>query len=384
MNNINLDLPSLGILLGAAHAFFLAIYLLSLKSDFSLSFRILAVLLLSMSIGMFGNVLHQQEFFLLDPYLGLLFPANEFLYGPLFFLFVVSMLNREFVWKRSFYLHFTPAFFFIISWFMQGLFLKRLAWEMDGQLLKLLISIQFLIYLIFSFNAWYQHSLEIRNFYASLEKIRMNWLRNILGGMCLIYLISLSSFVFTGAEMLKLAPLVGAILIYVTAYLGMKHARLFAIQDMGESKSISDSAKNEKYRNSALSTERKQAIRSKMETAMEQDKLFADNQLTLPKLAAHIEVSTHHLSQVLNEDLRKTFFDFVNEYRVNEVKKLMVDPAFVHYNLLGLALEAGFNSKSTFNSVFKNFTGNTPLQYRKWMLENQKMKSVPIGKGVSN
>ncbi|REG88525.1 AraC-like DNA-binding protein [Algoriphagus antarcticus] len=254
---------------------------------------------------------------------------------------------------------------------------------MNGEFLKLLISIQFLVYLFASFKVWLQHSVMIQNYYASLEKIRINWLRNILIGMCFIYLISLSSFVFTGAEILKLAPLLGAVLIYVTAYLGMKHSRLFATAEVMEPSPAHFQQKNDNYRNSTLGEDRKQEILFKMKDCMQHEKLFTDNKLTLPKLAARMEVSTHHLSQVLNENLGQTFFDYVNEFRVKEVQKLMIDPAYAHYSLLGMAMEAGFNSKSAFNTAFKKHTQQTPLEYRNSFQQKHEIKSDPIGKGAS-
>jgi AraC-like DNA-binding protein len=71
------------------------------------------------------------------------------------------------------------------------------------------------------------------------------------------------------------------------------------------------------------------------------------------------------LSQLINDGLGDNFYDFVNKYRVDEVKRLMTDPKAKNFNLLGIALEAGFKSKSTFNLIFKRFTGLTPSEYRK-------------------
>ncbi|WP_211328002.1 hypothetical protein [Algoriphagus antarcticus] len=76
-----------------------------------MNFRILAALLLSMGMGMAGNVVHRADFFLAHPYMGWLFPANEFLYGPLFFLYVVSMLNRKFWMEAIFF----PAFYTVFA-----------------------------------------------------------------------------------------------------------------------------------------------------------------------------------------------------------------------------------------------------------------------------
>lgn len=91
---------------------------------------------------------------------------------------------------------------------------------------------------------------------------------------------------------------------------------------------------------------------------------YLDSDLTLPKMAADLNVSTHHLSQVINEMHGKNFFNFINKYRVEEVKRKIEDPKYQNFSLLGIAYESGFNSKSAFNRVFKNITGITPSAYR--------------------
>jgi len=91
---------------------------------------------------------------------------------------------------------------------------------------------------------------------------------------------------------------------------------------------------------------------------------YLEPDLTLPKLAENLNVPHHHLSQVINEIYGQNFFDFINKYRVEEVKAKIVDPKFQKYSILGIALESGFNSKSAFNRVFKKFTGTTPSEYR--------------------
>ncbi|MBV6655045.1 MAG: AraC family transcriptional regulator, partial [Mameliella sp.] len=75
-------------------------------------------------------------------------------------------------------------------------------------------------------------------------------------------------------------------------------------------------------------------------------------------------VHTKVLSAIINSCLGKNFHDFVNEYRIEEVKRRILDPAYDHWSLLGIALDCGFNSKSTFNRIFKKFTGYTPRAFK--------------------
>jgi AraC-like DNA-binding protein len=98
---------------------------------------------------------------------------------------------------------------------------------------------------------------------------------------------------------------------------------------------------------------------------MIEKKPFLDSELTLSSLAKDLNMSRSQLSQLINDGIGENFYDFVNKYRVEEVKSLMTDPAMKNFNLLGIALEAGFKSKSTFNLIFKRFTGLTPTEYKK-------------------
>ena len=105
---------------------------------------------------------------------------------------------------------------------------------------------------------------------------------------------------------------------------------------------------------------------------MEKEIPYTDGKLSLKQVATNLNISTNHLSQVINENLNKNFFDFVNEYRVNLIKEKMKDPNHKQFTLLALAFDCGFNSKSSFNVIFKkkyrvNSYGiqkNTTIEYK--------------------
>jgi AraC-like DNA-binding protein len=98
---------------------------------------------------------------------------------------------------------------------------------------------------------------------------------------------------------------------------------------------------------------------------MESNKPYLEPDLSIYKVAASLDVPRHHVSQVINEQAKKSFYDFVNSYRVEEVKKMLISPAMNNRNILGIALDCGFNSKATFNAAFKKYTGMTPSAYQK-------------------
>ena len=92
---------------------------------------------------------------------------------------------------------------------------------------------------------------------------------------------------------------------------------------------------------------------------------YQDPELSLNSLAEKLELTTHELSRIVNQGLKKSFNDFINEYRVADVVQKMTDPAYDHITLLGIAYESGFNSQSTFHRAFKEMTGKTPAEYKK-------------------
>ena len=97
---------------------------------------------------------------------------------------------------------------------------------------------------------------------------------------------------------------------------------------------------------------------------MDKEKLFQETELTLQQLAQKLNVPTYQVSQTLNEGMKKNFYDLINGYRVEEAKRLLLDSKNMNYTILSVGFEAGFNSKTTFNTVFKKFTGLTPTDYR--------------------
>lgn len=95
------------------------------------------------------------------------------------------------------------------------------------------------------------------------------------------------------------------------------------------------------------------------------NKPYLEGDLVLPQLAQQLGISANYLSQVINEQLKVNFYDFVNGYRVEEAMRLMRDTAKEKANILNIALDSGFNSKSAFYTAFKKATSMTPTQFRK-------------------
>jgi len=108
-----------------------------------------------------------------------------------------------------------------------------------------------------------------------------------------------------------------------------------------------------------------------LKKVVKEKRYYEDPELSLSSLAEKFELTTHELSRILNTVLKKNFNDFINEYRVQEAIRKMQDSAYDHITLLGIGYDSGFNSQSTFNRIFKQMTGKSPLEYKNELKKEQ-------------
>lgn len=125
------------------------------------------------------------------------------------------------------------------------------------------------------------------------------------------------------------------------------------------------SSKKAKYSTSPLNAEEKTRCAGRIIAFMEAESPYVALDFRLETLATALNLPVHHLSQVLNEVLESNFHDFVGRYRVQRARSLLVDPSNRRKTLLTVAMEAGFNSKASFNRAFKRHTGVSPSTYRR-------------------
>ncbi len=153
--------------------------------------------------------------------------------------------------------------------------------------------------------------------------------------------------------------LVTIFFIYYIAYKVMSNPSLFGFE-------INEFKKSEskKYARSGLKSDEAERNITLLNQLMEEEQLFRNSELTISEVANRLGLPKHHLSQSINEHLGINFFDFVNSFRIEHVKTQLKDPSNDHLKILAIAFDAGFNSKSSFNELFKKSTGITPSKYR--------------------
>lgn len=207
---------------------------------------------------------------------------------------------------------------------------------------------------------------RLKALFANNDRCELRWLSAlvaILAGIWLLAVVSLAVDTLHGAALLPDlgARVLGLVAIWTLALLGLGQMPGFEGRWVEpEFTEVPELSPPSKYRKSALTVEQAQRVVARLETAMREERLYLDPTLSLPKLAAHLKVSSNLLSQVLNERLGQSFFAYVNRWRV-EAAAAMVSAG--DRTVLEIALEVGFNSKSAFYAAFKAVFGVSPAKY---------------------
>jgi len=163
------------------------------------------------------------------------------------------------------------------------------------------------------------------------------------------------------------------LLIFFIGYFGFKQALIYPSgmmkpepdqKELFEATQLTgNSEPGPKYVKSGLQHNDVSAYYSSLIQLMDSERLFLDSRLSIKTVADKLGMSVNHLSQVINQQSGKNFFRFINEYRVEEAKKLLLDQSNKKYTILAIAYDCGFNSKSSFNTIFKEYTGQTPSDF---------------------
>jgi len=222
------------------------------------------------------------------------------------------------------------------------------------------VVIQFSWYQLLVQRRWNEYQRFIREEVSNTENVSISWVRFFMIVFMLINLVFLLSLVVaihfeSGTWLQVTTALMFSLSIFALGYKGILQKEVFQQnQDVIRVKPMA-SDKNKIDRE----------LIDRILLFMTARKPYLDPELTLTSLAEAIGIPRGQLSQVINDGVGDNFYDFVNKYRVEQVKILMNDPAKKNFNMLGIALEAGFKSKSTFNLIFKRFTGLTPTEFKK-------------------
>jgi len=358
--------------IGAAQAIFL-FFILWKKKENKFANKFLAVAMLTFAIDLLAGVSFLSGYIKHMPWVLGLNNSFPYLYGPLIYLYVIFLIHRKEKFEFNNLVHFIP--FFLVQ--LYGIFffyfetpeyqLRMLDFSQQPpwhiQLVGMLIPVVGVFYMILTVAKTINFNRQIKNSLSSIEDIDLSWLLYLVFGTAIIWFIVVISYLigFVFGDQLQ-ANLMIYITLSVFLYtLAIKSYKQPEIKTLENEDTIS-------YKKSGLSDEKADEYLQKLNKTMNDEKPYLDPKLNLSQLAGKLGISTHNLSEVINIKQNQNFYDFVNGYRVEEVKSLITEDKEEKYNILAHGFEAGFSSKSAYYSAFKKFVNKTPAQFRKEIL----------------
>jgi len=305
---------------------------------------------------------------------------TNYIIAPVFYFSIIYYVefNRKWRWRDNLHFLFGGLMLLltILSFFVPRSPLKTLDEKnMEAEtvfIFNVIFSLQVLIYCLVAYYkiAKYQKNLLIYS--SNTYKINLRWLKKIVVCVVLIavlwlvdgvFQISEDSFVFDYAS--TLLYFIGICYIAYHA-LQQKEIFLFNTEEKQQLDAIIEEAEREVETKKKLISDEKLAEHVQgLKKMMDAQKPHLDYEISLIRLAEQFKTSPHQLSYIINTGFGENFFQFINRYRVDEAKWMILDPKMNHLSLVGICYEAGFNSKTVFNTTFKKITGQTPTEFKK-------------------
>lgn len=374
------------LIIGAAQGVLLTVFLLKKKEN-KIANRLMAISMVVFVVDLLLALAFATDFIRKIPWAMALNNSFPYLYGPFIFLYTLILTGNKHEFKNKYFLHFIPFFLIqvygLFFWYFEGpvyqlqLLNPDLPQPWPIQLIGSLIPVSGIAYIILTLKKVFDYNKKLKQSYSYLDKINLNWISYLVIGSAGIWLIVLISYAlnYIYGEELKAGILIYismAVFLYLLGFRSLKQPEVNLADAAKDDETSPVKKQNESYRKSGLSEKLADEYLQKLVEIMESGKPYLNNKLKLSELAKTLNISTHNLSEVINKKLNQNFYDFINRYRVEEVKRLIESDKENAYSILGLGFDAGFSSKSAFYTSFKKVTGVTPAQYR----ENIKVKKA--------
>ncbi|MEO0506762.1 MAG: helix-turn-helix domain-containing protein [Bacteroidota bacterium] len=303
--------------------------------------------------------------------------------APLIYLYVKSITRSSFRLRIKDFLHFLPLILFVlyrIGIYTYDALQPDFVFVQNGEL-KLLVDevfvlpmmsyfgyAQMLLYLAFTFQMFIQYRTKLQAYFSNTYDLELNWIRNFLLLYTFLFCYDITQSIVQNffvdlhyTQMWWLVFCSGLTILYVaikgyfTDTSKLNQLKFDFIPEQVASET----------RESTLSKTISEQEIEMVKTLMMKKKPYLNPELNLVELAKLAEMSRGQLSGIINSGFGKNFNDFVNLYRIEAFKDKVGDAAHEKLSLLGIAYECGFNSKATFNRVFKKLTNSSPTEYLK-------------------
>lgn len=298
---------------------------------------------------------------------------HYFLLGPVILFYSKTLLSPIYVFKRIDRLHFIPAALYILSalimFFVDALILDSFYFYADGRdkdfnsLYQIIGTAHVVIYLILSTKMYYNYRLKIYNELSFADAVTYKWFKRFLIALLIIlvarviFLIIYPNWGDFGAKFWYY--FIFSALFYYIALMAYTNSITLSIPfTMLEEELLPSKQQGKSFED--LSNKKKE-----LEQMMKSNSLYRNSTLALVDVSEALGISKEQVSIIINHGFNVNFNDYVNSYRIEEIEKRFQGGDISNFTILGIALDSGFNSKTTFNRAFKKHTGLTPIQYLK-------------------
>ncbi|MBW6477920.1 MAG: AraC family transcriptional regulator [Bacteroidales bacterium] len=304
-------------------------------------------------------------------------PPFIFLHGPALWFYIKSLTAKNFRFKPKYTLHFLP-FLLIFLVMVFNVYTKPVEEKIlavTEEAFKNDFAFPFIIgmiaistqgYFIWGILLIRKYDRRIKDYFSEVSDIDLKWLKFLLVASIFFYAVNSSMYaidyffnVLPYDVLLTTVYSFAAVFVAILGYRGYRQANIFLTREIPEE--LDKEPATISYEEKTDSSE-KEFIDSLLRF-MNDKKPHLQPELTISTLAKEINTHVDYLSGILNNRLNKNFFDFINFYRIEEFKRLCKNQNDKNITIMGLAWESGFNSKATFNRVFKKTTGKTPGEF---------------------
>ncbi len=376
---MSFDFHAIIVFLGAIQGLILALFLFGFNRKRRRANTILAWLILVYSINLLVPELSKliyQDF----PHLISSADWTLFLFGPLIYFYTLFLTGQSNRFTSRDVIHFIPALVNVLT--MIPFYSEEGAAKLDfvadvfahGFPTSLVIGwalacFHVAIYMGFTLRLIGQYQEQIKTSFSNLDKINLNWLRMIVIGSIVVWLLDAAMLItnqvgweLDGSGVLShTIAYFTSFFIYFIGYKSMIQPEVFRQMNVASGSVMAKA----KYERSGLAPSQALAYKTLLEELMEDESPYLNPEISLTDLSEMLAIPSNHLSQVLNEQFSLNFFDFINSYRVHEAQSWLSDPVRSKATMLAIAFESGFKSKSTFNAAFRKHLGMTPSEYKK-------------------
>jgi AraC-like DNA-binding protein len=351
------------------------VFLQIAKSNKVKSNNLLSLYIAAIGLLEFESLITRLNFDLLAYILLPVYIGVVFLLAPLQYLYFTSFALQN--KKIRMFRHFVPAIsaaLIVATFAISG----RIFYydELKGLVIKLIVlglsiafCIQNIYYIFKMFKLIKQHARNVTAFFSYKEKISLNWLKMFfLGYIALIAGIVLIEII---KDYVSYVIFDSLMILYICygGYWGFKQNTIYPkeviIDDAEKEKRKTPKENTPNYASSSLKNDAQIAeIKQKILAYIEKEKPFLDSKFNMFDFSRALGINYKYISQVINEEFGKSFIIFINERRVEEAKKLLLEDKYKSLSVEEIAIQAGFQTPSTFYVNFKKYTSTTPSQYR--------------------